>query len=189
MRSGSFSQSLSIGQSQKATDSMSDFVCFCHFSGYYPPLPGGRSKVGPSGRGQRQPGMGTPESSMPSDAFAVARTSHWRHTAFGMDPETDQHRREQSPGGGDTTTAQPVVTSLLTRWPCRAHYKAAAPATGRAQAGRFRPPPGCARSAKRRVMGDEPGHGQALGQVCRAGRDILGRTSSLEALSAGQGTI
>jgi hypothetical protein len=53
-------------------------------------------------------------------------------------PETDKHRREQSPGGGDTTTAQPAVTSLLTRWPCRAHYKAAAPATGRAQAGRFR---------------------------------------------------
>ena len=43
--------------------------------------------------------------------------------------------------------------------------------------------------ATRRVMGDEPGHGQALGQVCWAGRDVLGRTSSLEALSAGQGTI
>ena len=37
----------------------------------------------------------------------------------------------------------------------------------------------------RRVMGDEPGHRQALGQVCCAGRDVLGRTSSLEALSAG----
>ncbi len=24
---------------------MCDFVCFCHFSGYYPPLPGGRSQV------------------------------------------------------------------------------------------------------------------------------------------------
>jgi hypothetical protein len=40
----------------------------------------------------------------------------------------------------------------------------------------------------RRVMGDEPGHGQALGQVCCAGRDGLGSTSSLEALSAGQRT-
>jgi len=38
-------------------------------------------------------------------------------------------------------------------------------------------------------MGTEPGHRQALGQVCCAGRDVLGRTSSLEALSAGQGTI
>jgi hypothetical protein len=28
--------------------------------------------------------------------------------------------------------------------------------------------------AMRRVMGDEPGHGQALGQVCCAGRDVLG---------------
>jgi hypothetical protein len=53
MRSGSFSQLLSIGQSQKATDSMSDFVCFCHFSGYYPPLPGGRSAIPPNGRGLR----------------------------------------------------------------------------------------------------------------------------------------
>ena len=43
--------------------------------------------------------------------------------------------------------------------------------------------------AMRRVMGDEPGHRQALGQVCCAGRDVLGRTSSLEAVSAGQGTI
>jgi hypothetical protein len=41
----------------------------------------------------------------------------------------------------------------------------------------------------RRVMGDEPGHGQALGQVCCAGRDGLGSTSSLEALSAGQRTM
>ena len=43
-----------------------------------------------------------------------------------------------------------------------------------------------------RVMGDEPGHGQALGQVCCAGRDGLGSTSSLEALkalSAGHRTI
>ena len=32
--------------------------------------------------------MGTPESSMPSDAFAVARTSHWRHTAFGIPKQT-----------------------------------------------------------------------------------------------------
>jgi len=49
--------------------------------------------------------MGTPESSMPSDAFAVARTSHWRHTSFGIPKFTDEHRREQSPGGGHTTTA------------------------------------------------------------------------------------
>ncbi len=38
----------------------------------------------------------------------------------------------------------------------------------------------------RRVMGDEPGHEKALGQVCCAGRDGLGSTSSLETLSAGQ---
>jgi len=38
------------------------------------------------------------------------------------------------------------------------------------------------------VMGDEPRHGQALGQVCCAGRDGLGSTSSLETLSAGQRT-
>ena len=37
-----------------------------------------------------------------------------------------------------------------------------------------------------RVMGDEPGHGQALRQVSCAGRDVLGRTSTLEALSVGQ---
>jgi hypothetical protein len=42
--------------------------------------------------------------------------------------------------------------------------------------------------ATRRVIGDEPGHGQALGQVCCAGLDVLGITSSLEALSAGQRT-
>ena len=41
--------------------------------------------------------------------------------------------------------------------------------------------------AMRRVMGDEPGHRQALGQVCCAGRDVLGRPSSLEALSCGPG--
>ncbi len=41
MRSGSFSQSLSIGQSQKATDSISDFVC--HYMN--PPSQGGRSSV------------------------------------------------------------------------------------------------------------------------------------------------
>ena len=41
--------------------------------------------------------------------------------------------------------------------------------------------------AMRRVMGDEPGHRQALGQVCCAGRDVLGRTSSLEALECGPG--
>ena len=58
-------------------------------------------KSGPEWRpgGERQPSMGTPERSMPSDAVAVARTSHWRHAAFGIPcaPETNEHRHEQSP--------------------------------------------------------------------------------------------
>ena len=32
--------------------------------------------------------MGTPESSMPSDAFALARTSHWRLSVFGIPKQT-----------------------------------------------------------------------------------------------------
>ena len=32
--------------------------------------------------------MGTPESSMPSDAFALARTSHWRQSVFGIPKQT-----------------------------------------------------------------------------------------------------
>ncbi len=53
-----------------------------------------------SGRGERHPGMGTPESSTPPDTFAVARTSRWRNTAFDMDPVvvngTCPYRRRQA---------------------------------------------------------------------------------------------
>jgi hypothetical protein len=42
-----------------------------------------------SGLGCEAARLGTPESSMPSDAFAVARTSHWRHTAFGIPKQTN----------------------------------------------------------------------------------------------------
>ena len=75
-----------------------------------------KCKVGLIGRGERQH-MGTPERSMPSDAFAVTRTSHWRHTAFGI-PKQTRIPRAKSRGGKGTTTAQPVVTSLLTRNLC-----------------------------------------------------------------------
>ncbi len=66
----------------------------------------------PSGRGERQPGMGTPESSMPSGAFAVVRTSHWRHTAFGI-PKWTSIAVSKVPAVG--IPPQPVVTSLLMR--------------------------------------------------------------------------
>jgi hypothetical protein len=36
----------------------------------------------------RAPGMGMPEISMPSDAFAVVCTSRWRHTALGIPKQT-----------------------------------------------------------------------------------------------------
>ena len=61
--------------------------------------------------------MGTPESSMPSDAFrtgahvTLAPVRIWH-------PETNEHRHEQSPAAVRMPTAQPVVTSLLTREPC-----------------------------------------------------------------------
>ena len=35
-----------IGSPIFPMNSMTDFVCFCHFSGYYPPLPGGPSPAG-----------------------------------------------------------------------------------------------------------------------------------------------
>ena len=41
--------------------------------------------------------------------FALARTSHWRHTAFGI-PKQTRIPRAKSRGGKGTTTAQPVVT-------------------------------------------------------------------------------
>ena len=41
--------------------------------------------------------------------FALARTSHWRQSVFGMPKQTTSSRAE-SRGCKDATTAQPVVT-------------------------------------------------------------------------------
>jgi hypothetical protein len=69
--------------------------------------------------------MGTlaPESSMPLTPFTVARarTPHWRHTAFGIPKQTSivtsNVPRLFTRTRTLATTAQPVVTSLLTRDP------------------------------------------------------------------------
>jgi hypothetical protein len=99
----------------------------------------------------------TPDSSImtPSEAgpferpFALARTSHWRQSAFGISglkqtsiatskvPRSRPVRMppvtRQSPAGPSRHNS----TAERTCWP---PHKAAARATGRAQAGRFRPP-------------------------------------------------
>ena len=62
--------------------------------------------------------MGTRERSIPSLAFAVAHTSHWRHTAFGIPKQTSIAAEQSLPAVRIPPTAQPVVTSLLTREAC-----------------------------------------------------------------------
>jgi hypothetical protein len=62
------------------------------------PRPIWNAKVGPSGRGERQPGMGTPESSMPSDAFRTgAHVTLAPVRIWHAETNDSEHRHEQSP--------------------------------------------------------------------------------------------
>ena len=67
-----------------------------------------KCKSGPRWQRRAAAGMGTPERSMPSDALTVVRTSHWRHTAFGMPKQTSIAAEQSRCGCEDATTAQPV---------------------------------------------------------------------------------
>ena len=108
--------------------------------------------------------MGTPERSMPSDALTVVRTSHWRHTAFGMPKQTSIAAEQSRCGCEDATRAQPVSTILLPREPAdRITKRQHAPRAALRRADSDR--------AGVCVIGDatcDAGHGQALGQVCSA---------------------
>ena len=62
------------------------------------PRPIWNAKVGPSGRGERQPGMGTPESSMPSDAFRTgAHVTLAPVRIWHAETNDSEHRHEQGP--------------------------------------------------------------------------------------------
>ena len=149
------------------------------------PRPIWNAKVGPSGRGERQPGMGTPESSMPSDAFRTgAHVTLAPVRIWHAETNDSEHRHEQSPVAVRMPPQPSRSHSLLTREPSaeRSTKRQHPPrsALWRADSDRA----GVCVIGDAACDGDEPGHGQALGQVCYAGRDGLGSTSSLEALKA-----